>query len=85
MNPGRMTRRLAVAVVIASAGAVAQEPRTYTNAYFGAVHVHTNYSFDAFTNGTLATPAEAYQWAQGKAIPGGGGGPDLQITAPLDF
>ena len=42
-----------------------------TNAYFGAVHVHTSYSFDAYTNGTLTSPAHAYQWAQGKAIPGG--------------
>jgi len=56
-----------------------------TNAYFGAVHVHTSYSFDAYTNGTLTTPAHAYQWAQGKAIPGGGGGPDLQLKQPLDF
>ncbi len=56
-----------------------------TNAYFGAVHVHTSYSFDAYTNGTLTSPANAYQWAQGKAIPGGGGGPDLQIRHPLDF
>ena len=56
-----------------------------TNAYFGAVHVHTSYSFDAYTNGTLTSPAHAYQWAQGKAIPGGGGGPDLQLKQPLDF
>ncbi len=55
------------------------------HAYFGNVHVHTNYSFDAFTNGTLATPADAYAWARGKAIPGGGGGPDLKIVTPLDF
>jgi hypothetical protein len=55
------------------------------NAYFGAVHVHTNYSFDAFTNGALTTPADAYEWARGKAIPGGGGGPDLKINTPLDF
>ena len=40
------------------------------NAYFGAVHIHTGYSFDAFTNGTLTTPANAYEWAQGKPIPG---------------
>jgi hypothetical protein len=67
---------------------VPQEPSAANaprSVYFGAVHVHTNYSFDAFTNGTLATPAHAYQWAQGKAIPGGGGGPDLKINTPLDF
>ena len=55
------------------------------NCYFGAVHVHTGYSFDAYTNGTLTIPSHAYEWAQGKAIPGGGGGPDLQIKTPLDF
>ena len=58
---------------------------TDTQAFFGAVHVHTNYSFDAFTNGTLTTPADAYQWAMGEAIPGGGGGPDLKLHTPLDF
>jgi hypothetical protein len=66
--------------------AFAAEPANVaSNAYFGAVHVHTSYSFDAYTNGTLTSPAHAYQWAQGKAIPGGGGGPDLQIKQPLDF
>ena len=56
-----------------------------TKALFGAVHVHTSYSFDAYTNGTLTTPAHAYQWARGKPIPGGGGGPDIQLKTPLDF
>ena len=70
-----------------AAGAAQDRPAAdaLRNVYFGAVHVHTNYSFDAFTNGTLATPANAYEWAQGKAIPGGGGGPDLKINTALDF
>ncbi len=78
----------ALAVALFSAGSIAAEtpaPNPDRNVYFGAVHVHTNYSFDAFTNGTLASPANAYEWAQGKAIPGGGGGPDLKIDTPLDF
>ena len=66
-------------------GALAAESAAQSNAYFGAVHVHTYYSFDAYTNGTLASPAQAYQWARGEAIPGGGGGPDLKIRQPLDF
>jgi len=33
------------------------------NAYFGDVHVHTGWSFDAFTNGSRATPTDAYGWA----------------------
>ncbi len=55
------------------------------NAYFGDVHVHTGYSFDAFTNGSKTTPQDAYDWAKGKAITGSGLGPDIQIVTPLDF
>ena len=53
--------------------------------FFGAVHVHTRYSFDAYTNGSLANPADAYRWARGETIVGGGGGDDLKIRTPLDF
>ena len=55
------------------------------NAYFGNVHVHTGYSFDAFTNGSKTTPQDAYDWAQGKAITGSGLGPEIRIVTPLDF
>lgn len=54
-------------------------------AYFGNLHVHTAWSFDGFINGAIAGPDEAYRWAKGEAIPGGGGGPDLQILRPLDW
>ncbi|UFP95579.1 DUF3604 domain-containing protein [Gloeobacter morelensis] len=60
-------------------------PNPERNVYFGAVHVHTSYSFDAFTNGTKTTPADAYAWAQGKAITSSGTGPELKIVTPLDF
>jgi hypothetical protein len=59
-------------------------PNTDNDVYFGDVHVHTGWSFDAFTNGSKTTPMDAYAWAQGKAITGSGG-PDMQIRAPLDF
>ena len=54
------------------------------NVYFGDVHVHTGWSFDALTNGSKTTPMDAYAWAQGKPITGSGG-PDMQIRTPLDF
>ena len=54
------------------------------NVYFGDVHVHTGWSFDALTNGSKTTPMDAYAWAQGKAITGSGG-PDMQLQTPLDF
>src|SRR6476469_8792679 len=54
------------------------------NAYFGDVHVHTGWSFDAMTNGSKTAPMDAYAWAQGKSITGIGG-PEMQIKTPLDF
>ena len=59
-------------------------PNPDNNAYFGDVHVHTGWSFDALTNGSKTTPTDAYAWAQGKAITGSGG-PEMQIKTPLDF
>ena len=55
------------------------------NAYFGDVHVHTGWSFDAFTNGSRATPTDAYAWAQGQEITNSGFGGKIQIQTPLDF
>ncbi|MSQ98338.1 MAG: DUF3604 domain-containing protein [Xanthomonadales bacterium] len=59
-------------------------PNPDNNVYFGDVHVHTGWSFDAFTNGSKTTPTDAYAWAQGKAITGSGG-PEMQLKTPLDF
>ncbi|GAB3098309.1 DUF3604 domain-containing protein [Aestuariicella hydrocarbonica] len=54
-------------------------------AYFGNLHVHTSWSFDGYINGSVNTPDDAYRWAKGEAIPGGGDGTPLQIKAPLDW
>jgi hypothetical protein len=54
-------------------------------AYFGNLHVHTSWSFDGYTNGSVTGPDDAYRWAKGQAIPGGGGGGDLKIKVPLDW
>jgi hypothetical protein len=53
-------------------------------AYFGDLHVHTKYSFDAFAFGTLASPYDAYRFAKGEAIAHPAGF-DLQLRQPLDF
>jgi hypothetical protein len=54
------------------------------NAYFGDLHVHTTYSFDAYAFGTLATPYDAYRFARGEAIQNPAGF-DMQLSEPLDF
>jgi hypothetical protein len=84
-----LTRKLTATVLCAllpTGVAVAQmpPPGADNNVYFGDVHVHTGWSFDAFTNGSKTTPMDAYAWAQGKPITGSGG-PEMQIKTPLDF
>ena len=71
----------------ASASAAADRPAANPerNAYFGDVHVHTSWSFDAFTNGSRTTPTDAYAWAQGKEITNSGFGGKIQTQTPLDF
>jgi hypothetical protein len=54
------------------------------NAYFGDLHVHTKYSFDAYAFGTLATPYDAYRFAKGEAIKHPSGF-DMQLREPMDF
>ncbi|HIE50110.1 MAG TPA: DUF3604 domain-containing protein, partial [Gammaproteobacteria bacterium] len=59
-------------------------PNPNRNAYFGDLHVHTANSFDAYTFGTISTPADAYRYAQGQAIPHPTGYA-IQLSRPLDF
>lgn len=54
------------------------------NAYFGDLHVHTTYSFDAFIFGTLATPYDAYRYAKGETIKHPAAF-DVKLREPLDF
>ena len=53
--------------------------------YFGDLHVHSSWSFDAYQAGVTARPIHAYQYARGQAIPHLSG-QDIQLAGPpLDF
>ena len=59
-------------------------PNPNKNAYYGDLHVHTENSFDAYTFGTISTPADAYKYAQGYPIQHPSGYL-IQLSKPLDF
>jgi hypothetical protein len=58
------------------------------NVYFGDLHVHTSYSFDAYINDVAVDPFDAYGFARGEPVelPDADGGlRTLTIDRPLDF
>ncbi len=61
------------------------------NAYFGDLHIHTAFSYDARPAGTETTPADAYRFAKGEpiAVPpydeNGNPAATQQLKQPLDF
>jgi hypothetical protein len=54
------------------------------NVYFGDLHIHTRYSFDAYLLGTLVTPDESYRFAKGETIESSFG-IEMALEEPLDF
>ena len=52
--------------------------------YYGDLHVHTKYSFDAYVFGITATPDDAYRYAKGEGIKHPLGY-EMKLREPLDF
>ena len=67
-----------------AAGSAPADAIPERNAYFGDLHVHTRFSFDAFIMGTRSTPDDAYRFAKGAAIEHASGFM-MQMKKPLDF
>ncbi|HVS63611.1 MAG TPA: DUF3604 domain-containing protein [Thermoanaerobaculia bacterium] len=61
------------------------QPNPLRNAYFGDLHVHSQYSFDAFIFNVRATPDDAYRYAKGESITHPLGFPLQLQSGPLDF
>jgi len=54
------------------------------NAYFGDLHIHTSWSFDAFIYNTRTNPDDAYHFGKGKKIKFSARD-SVQLERPLDF
>ena len=59
-------------------------PNRDRNPYYGDLHVHTKYSFDAYVFGVTASPDDAYRYAKGAAVKHPLGY-EMKLQEPLDF
>ena len=59
-------------------------PNRDRNPYYGDLHVHTKYSFDAYVFGVTASPDDAYRYAKGAAVKHPLGY-EMKLREPLDF
>ncbi len=70
----------------AVANAAAAEKTPETHLYWGDVHLHTNYSIDAYATGNLSVdPDLAYRYARGIPVAHPTLGTKVRIRRPLDF
>jgi Protein of unknown function (DUF3604) len=82
MPSSRLATVFGLVTMALSCGAIAQE----RHLYWGDLHLHTNYSLDAYGVGnTYVTPDQAYRFARGIPIYHKVLDTKVQIDRPLDF
>jgi hypothetical protein len=84
MPAPRILKLLLPTCLIIASGNAAIANDSQRSAYFGDLHVHTQYSFDAFIFGTRAGPGDAYRFAKGEMLTHPSGIP-MALKTPLDF
>ena len=84
--------RLIICVCVCASGvgiariAAAADDAPETHVYWGDVHLHTNYSWDAYgTNNTTVTPDDAYRFARGLPVIHPALHTTVRMRRPLDF
>ncbi len=83
---GMTVMKLRVAAGILSALMFTQTWATEKQILWGDTHLHTNRSFDAFTNRNFSVgPDEAYRFARGLPVVHPGHKARVQLETPLDF
>jgi len=81
----RFSRPANIALTVAWLLTAAASAAPQRQAYFGDLHLHTNYSFDAYLLfGAKVSPNEAYRYARGEAVNYLGEN-IRRVTPPLDF
>ena len=82
-------RNLVCAIMLVTAGmsaGISAGASAQTNLYWGDLHLHTNFSLDAYGVGnTYVTPDMAYRFARGIPIYHQTLDTKVQIDRPLDF
>jgi hypothetical protein len=82
-DPGTTPAPPATTAAPAAESAVPTNP--LREAYFGDLHIHTRWSFDAYSLGVPVRPEDAYRFARGAAIDHVSGQQIRMQGPPLDF
>jgi hypothetical protein len=75
---------ISLGVGVSAASTITEGAAAQRRAYYGDLHLHTGFSFDAYLTGTRIGPDDAYRFARGEIVTIDGV-PKKRTSAPLDF